>query len=135
MKAKKIMSLISLLSCIALISVGFASWYIVGNDSKDISGQFVAEAVTDNSVSIVDASFTDGKVHFGAPESSAEGANYWLVNSDYEKEDLTAILAFKITNASGLDSVEVKMSENGNEKYNASMNSDFHHLLVGTVNF
>ena len=48
MKRKTLTLTLSILACLALIGVGFASWIISANTSTKAEGSFIVDTVTDN---------------------------------------------------------------------------------------
>ena len=74
------MKIISLLSCIALVSMGFASWWIIKIDTGTTMGSFVTYQVEEKNIHIDGFSaLIDADSHpdivFGAPAGSVNG---WL---------------------------------------------------------
>lgn len=91
MKRKTLTLTLSILACLALIGVGFASWIISADATKNEKGNIIVDTVTDKSYVISAASWKDGnsKISFGAPkEMNITGA--WLTNDSTDKtENLT----------------------------------------------
>lgn len=91
MKRKTLTLTLSILACLALIGVGFASWIISANTSTNAEGNIIVDTVKDKSYVISAASWKDGnsKISFGAPkEMNVTGA--WLTNDSTDKtENLT----------------------------------------------
>ena len=48
MKRKTLTLTLSILACLALIGVGFASWIISADTSTNATGSFIVDTVTDN---------------------------------------------------------------------------------------
>lgn len=48
MKRKTLTLTLSILACLALIGVGFASWVISADTSTNATGSFIVDTVTDN---------------------------------------------------------------------------------------
>lgn len=48
MKRKTLTLTLSILACLALIGVGFASWIISAGATKNAEGSFIVDTVTDN---------------------------------------------------------------------------------------
>ena len=135
MKTKRKFSLgikiASILSCVAVLSVGFASWLIVNvpDSHTESVGSFQVYEVVDNSVTLSydwgadDVADKDGEgnytaaataaaqIIFGKPDSSATGytapANSWLQASDVANEKLSARVAVKISNFDQIDDFKV----------------------------
>lgn len=103
MKRKTLTLTLSILACLALIGVGFASWIISADTSANAEGNIIVDTVTDNSYVISAASWKDGnsKISFGAPkkaEMTETGA--WLTNdSAGEAENLTVTYQLTVTYA------------------------------------
>lgn len=101
MKRKTLTLTLSILACLALIGVGFASWIISANTSTNAKGNIIVDTVTDKSYVISAASWKDGnsKISFGAPkEMNVTGA--WLTNDSTDKtENLTVTYQLTVTYA------------------------------------
>lgn len=101
MKRKTLTLTLSILACLALIGVGFASWIISANTSTNAKGNIIVDTVTDKSYVISAASWKDGnsKISFGAPkEMNVTGA--WLTNNSTDKtENLTVTYQLTVTYA------------------------------------
>lgn len=120
----------SILSCVAVLSVGFASWLIVNlpTETNDTIGSFEVYEVVDNSVTLAYDWGADGegdfvkndqgddtttytekaqaaaKITFGKPASSSV-QNPWLrAGSDVQNEKLTATVKVTIGNYNELTS-------------------------------
>lgn len=101
MKRKTLTLTLSILACLALIGVGFASWIISADATKNEKGNIIVDTVTDKSYVISAASWKDGnsKISFGAPkEMNIPGA--WLTNDSTDKtENLTVTYRLTVTYA------------------------------------
>lgn len=101
MKRKTLTLTLSILACLALIGVGFASWIISADATKNEKGNIIVDTVTDKSYVISAASWKDGnsKISFGAPkEMNITGA--WLTNNSTDKtENLTVTYQLTVTYA------------------------------------
>lgn len=101
MKRKTLTLTLSILACLALIGVGFASWIISANTSTNAKGNIIVDTVTDKSYVISAASWKDGnsKISFGAPKKmNVTGA--WLTNNSTDKtENLTVTYQLTVTYA------------------------------------
>lgn len=98
----------SLLTTIAVVSVGLASWVItaptiaataggtikvdtVSTNAVTLTGTWVSVTESENAISVGNDLMTEKPViYYGAPEKTKEGA--WLTNDDTAKENLTAWL-------------------------------------------
>ena len=91
-KMKLGLKILSLLSCVALLSVGFAAWWIVTiNDGNKptVSGSFNAYAVGTKEVTVTVNDITDSTITFGRP-NPVDNTNKWLrADTDMAVEDLT----------------------------------------------
>lgn len=139
MKTKKKFSLgvkiASILSCVAVLSVGFASWLIVNVPDPEVSevGSFEVYEVVDNSVTLTYDWGNDGaedkdaegayttaatnaaQIIFGKPNSEATGyqapANSWLqAGDDVQNEKLTAQVKVTIGHYDQLQNFEVTLA-------------------------
>lgn len=101
MKRKTLTLTLSILACLALIGVGFASWIISADATKNEKGNIIVDTVTDKSYVISAASWKGGnsKISFGAPkEMNITGA--WLTNDSTDKtENLTVTYQLTVTYA------------------------------------
>lgn len=101
MKRKTLTLTLSILACLALIGVGFASWIISADATRNEKGNIIVDTVTDKSYVISAASWKDGnsKISFGAPkEMNVPGA--WLTNDSTDKtENLTVTYQLTVTYA------------------------------------
>ena len=98
MKRRTLTLTLSILACIALIGVGFASWVITKEDSQEVSGNITVDTVQDKAhlITIIDDATKDLNVYFGAPKNPIENA--WLKNDTMDKEDLVASFKIEVTN-------------------------------------
>lgn len=102
MKRKTLTLTLSILACLALIGVGFASWIISADTSANAKGSFIVDTVTDNRLVATGRWITingeevtsdddSAKVSFGAPESM-EKTGAWLTNDgEGTTEKLTVV--------------------------------------------
>lgn len=93
------MKIISLLSCIALVSMGFASWWIIKIDTGTTMGSFVTYEVDEKNIhidgftSLIDAD-SHPDIVFGAPANSING---WLqVHDETQNEQLSFTYTFDL---------------------------------------
>lgn len=86
MKRKTLTLTLVLLSCLALIGVGFASWIISADTTKEAEGNILVDTVTDNRLT-VETEWVDNKssVIFGWKNVESI-TNPWLKNSDMSAE-------------------------------------------------
>ncbi len=93
----------AMLSCVAIASVGFASWLIISNpaDTDPSQGSITASTVTEQGLAFEtptwgEASDGDSDIVFGKPTDPI--ADAWLVaGNDVQSEDLKATLTLKYT--------------------------------------
>ncbi len=133
MKTKKKFSLgvkiASILSCVAVLSVGFASWLIVNvpTETNNQIGSFEVYEVVDNSVALTydwgndgvddkdgDGAYTSAataaaKITFGKP-SGATNAGWLQAGNDVQNEKLTATVKVTIDNFTQLQSFSVTLT-------------------------
>lgn len=101
MKRKTLTLTLSILACLALIGVGFASWIISANTSTNAEGNIIVDTVRDKSYVISAASWKDGnsKISFGAPKEM-NVTDAWLTNDSTDKtENLTVTYQLTVTYA------------------------------------
>lgn len=90
MKRKTLTLTLSILACLALIGVGFASWIISAGATKNAEGSFIVDTVTDNRLVAtgrwitingeeVTSNDNSAKVSFGAP-ATMDNTKAWLTN-------------------------------------------------------
>lgn len=91
MKRKTLTLTLSILACLALIGVGFASWIISAGATKNAEGSFIVDTVTDNRLVVengrwitingteVTSDENSAKVSFGAP-AEMNKTDAWLTN-------------------------------------------------------
>lgn len=102
MKKKFSLTLISILSVVVLVGVGFAAWIITTpNVEEKQTGTITASGVTDARYKLT-AAITNGSIVFGKPSSYTAGSNDWFEPSDdMGKENLTATLTLTLTDPEG----------------------------------
>lgn len=99
MKRKTLTLTLSILACLALIGVGFASWIISADAADKAAGSFIVDTVTDKSYT-VEGSWLDNqsKITFGAPATMNNTSDTWLTNdSKDKKENLTVTYQLTVT--------------------------------------
>lgn len=105
MKRKTLTLTLSILACLALIGVGFASWIISADAINEAEGNIIVDTVTDKSYVISAASWKGGnsKISFGAPKKAEmTEPNAWLTNNSAgEAENLTVTYQLTVTYADG----------------------------------
>lgn len=101
MKRKTLTLTLVLLSCLALIGVGFASWVISTNTTKEVEGNILVDTVTDNRLTVETAWLNDkSSVIFGW--KNGDYTYNWLKNSDNDfVENLTVTLVVTVKDNDG----------------------------------
>lgn len=103
MKRKTLTLTLSILACLALIGVGFASWIISANAADKAEGSFIVDTVTDKTYK-VKGTWLDNqsKITFGAPATMDNTTDTWLTNdSTDKKENLTVTYQLTVTYGDG----------------------------------
>lgn len=113
MKRKTLTLTLSILACLALIGVGFASWIISANTSTKAEGSFIVDTVTDNSLVVengrwitingteVTSDENSAKVSFGAPATMGK-TDAWLTNDkNGTTEKLTVVYELTVKTKGG----------------------------------
>lgn len=102
MKRKTLTLTLSILACLALIGVGFASWIISANTSTKAEGSFIVDTVNDKTYKVEGAWLnSQSKITFGAPDTM-DLENPWLTNnSEGKTENLTVTYQLTVTYGNG----------------------------------
>lgn len=105
MKKKFSLTLISILSVVVLVGVGFAAWIITTpNVNEEQTGTITASGVTDARYKLT-AAITNGSIVFGKPSdydaNSAGSSDWFKPDIDVEDEKLTATLTLTLTDPDG----------------------------------
>ena len=103
MKRKTLTLTLSILACLALIGVGFASWVISAEVSATpAEGSFIVDTVNDKSYKVEGAWLdSQSKITFGAP-ATMNASNPWLTNdSEGKTENLTVKYQLTVTYGNG----------------------------------
>lgn len=113
MKRKTLTLTLSILACLALIGVGFASWIISANTSTKAEGSFIVDTVTDNRLVVengrwitingteVTSDENSAKVSFGAPATMGK-TDAWLTNDKSgTTEKLTVVYELTVKTKGG----------------------------------
>ena len=98
MKKKFSLTLISILSVVVLVGVGFAAWIITTpNVEEKQTGTITASGVTDARYKLT-AAITNESIVFGKPSGySADSSDWFKPGSDVGDENLTATLTLTLT--------------------------------------
>lgn len=138
MKRKTLTLTLSILACLALIGVGFASWIISANAVDKAEGNIIVDTVADKTY-VVSGSWLDGKssITFGAP-ATMNAADPWLTNDSKGKtENLTVTYQLKVTYgdttpATGIkDKITALVAAPESAKYTAAVNGK---LIIAPTN-
>lgn len=103
MKRKTLTLTLSILACLALIGVGFASWIISADAADKAEGSFIVDTVTDKSYTVEGSWLgNQSKITFGAPATMNNTSDTWLTNdSKDKKENLTVTYQLTVTYGNG----------------------------------
>lgn len=104
MKRKTLTLTLSILACLALIGVGFASWVISAEVSATpAEGSFIVDTVNDKSYKVEGAWLdSQSKITFGAPATMNNTSDTWLTNdSEGKTENLTVTYQLTVTYGNG----------------------------------
>lgn len=98
MKKKFSLTLISILSVVVLVGVGFAAWIITTpNVEEKQTGTITASGVTDARYKLT-AAITNGSIVFGKPSGYSDNNSDWFKpGKDVGDENLTATLTLTLT--------------------------------------
>lgn len=99
MKRKTLTLTLSILACLALIGVGFASWIISAEAKKEAAGNIIVDTVADKTY-VVSGEWLENKssIIFGAPATMNNTESTWLTNNSTDKkENLTVTYQLTVT--------------------------------------
>lgn len=101
MKKKFSLTLISILSVVVLVGVGFAAWIITTpNVEQKQTGTITASGVTDARY-MLKAEITNESIVFGKPSGYSDNNSDWFKPVDVDNEHLTATLTLTLTDPEG----------------------------------
>lgn len=127
MKRKTLTLTLSILACLALIGVGFASWIISANTSTTAQGSFIVDTVSDKSYTVTgDWKDKKSEIIFSAP--TGDTTSGWLTNDSAKKENLTVTYQLTVkygdnTPATGIkDKIITTVSAPADPNYTAAVN-------------
>lgn len=138
MKRKTLTLTLSILACLALIGVGFASWIISANTSTTAQGSFIVDTVADKTY-VVSGEWLENKssIIFGAP-ATMNAENPWLTNnSEGKTENLTVTYQLTVTygdeeKATGIaNKITALVTAPENANYTAAVNGK---LIIAPTN-
>lgn len=138
MKRKTLTLTLSILACLALIGVGFASWIISANAADKAEGSFIVDTVTDKTYKVEGAWLnSQSKITFGAP-ATMNAENPWLTNnSEGKTENLTVTYQLTVTygnetKATGIaNKITAVVTAHANANYTAAVNGG---LIIAPTN-
>lgn len=139
MKRKTLTLTLSILACLALIGVGFASWIISADAADKAEGSFIVDTVTDKSYTVEGVWLgNQSKITFGAPTTMNNTEKTWLTNdSTDKKENLTVTYQLTVTYgdttpATGIaNKITAVVTAPENENYTAAVNGK---LIIAPTN-
>lgn len=106
MKKKFSLTLISILSVVVLVGVGFAAWIITTpNVEKKQTGTITASGVTDARYKLT-ATIADGNIVFGKPSTMDVNNAWFKPGDDVGDEKLTATLTLTLTKPEGITGLD-----------------------------
>lgn len=107
MKKKFSLTLISILSVVVLVGVGFAAWIITTpNVEKKQTGTITASGVTDARYELT-AAITKESIVFGKPSGYSDNNSDWFKpGKDVGDENLTATLTLTLTKPDGITGLD-----------------------------
>ena len=138
MKRKTLTLTLSILACLALIGVGFASWIISANTSTTAQGSFIVDTVADKTY-VVSGEWLENKssIIFGAPVTM-NAKNPWLTNnSEGKTENLTVTYQLTVTYGDGkkatgiANKITALVTAPENANYTAAVNGK---LIIAPTN-
>lgn len=138
MKRKTLTLTLSILACLALIGVGFASWIISANAADKAEGSFIVDTVTDKTYKVEGSWLNNqSKITFGAP-ATMNADNPWLTNdSEGKTENLTVTYQLKVTYGDGskaagiANKITAVVAAPENANYTAAVNGK---LIIAPTN-
>lgn len=138
MKRKTLTLTLSILACLALIGVGFASWIISAEAKKEATGNIIVDTVADKTY-VVSGEWLENKssIIFGAP-ATMNASDPWLTNDSKGKtENLTVTYRLTVKYgdnkpATGIkDKITALVVAPASSKYTAAVNGK---LIIAPTN-
>lgn len=125
MKRKTLTLTLSILACLALIGVGFASWIISAGKSATATGNIVVDDVSDKRISLT-YEWVDGKssIIYGWDENYVTKEKDWLKNNTVDKKadlDLTLKVTVKDGNNNLYDPESISATITADEAYTTAL--------------
>lgn len=139
MKRKTLTLTLSILACLALIGVGFASWIISAEVSATpAEGSFIVDTVNDKTYKVEGAWLnSQSKITFGAPDTMNADDPWLTNNSEGKTENLTVTYQLTVkygdnTPATGIkDKIITTVSAPADPNYTAAVNGG---LIIAPTN-
>lgn len=139
MKRKTLTLTLSILACLALIGVGFASWIISADAADKAEGSFIVDTVNDKSYKVEGTWLNNqSKITFGAPATMNNTSDTWLTNdSTDKKENLTVTYQLTVTYGNGskaagiANKITAVVNAPENANYTAAVNGK---LIIAPTN-
>lgn len=136
MKRKTLTLTLSILACLALIGVGFASWIISADTSTTAQGSFIVDTVSDKSYTVTgDWKDKKSEIIFSAP--TGDTTSGWLTNDSAKKENLTVTYQLTVTYGDGTkatgiaNKITAVVTAPENENYTAAVDGK---LIIAPTN-
>lgn len=112
MKKKFSLTLISILSVVVLVGVGFAAWIITTpNVEEKQTGTITASGVTDARYKLT-AAITNGSIVFGKPSTMNVNNAWFKPDKNVGAENLTATLTLTLTKPDGITGLDETVFNN-----------------------
>ncbi len=117
MKRKTLSLTLCLLTCLALIGVGFAAWIITATDTQTRTGNIEVDTVTDNrySLDVTPAEGSAQSIIFGAPATMNDTNATWLTNSGGADKTESLEATFTVKVLKGNDAKGIAVNYNGGD--------------------
>ena len=124
MKKKFSLTLISILSVVVLVGVGFAAWIITTpNVQEEQTGTITASGVTDARYKLT-AAITNGSIVFGKPSTMNVNNAWFKPEENVGAEKLTATLTLTLTKPDGITALDDDVFNNHlPDKFTFTMNA------------
>lgn len=130
MRKKGLAGILSLLICIAIVGVGFASWVITVDKSAEATGNITVDTIEDKS-HVVTVESGNLNVIFGAKaKSNPEATKNWMTygNTSSKDEALEVTITVTVTNYNDLDTntpFTFTLAEDATNFYSAAVTAGY----------
>lgn len=120
MKRKTITLTICLLTCLALIGVGFSAWVITNTSEEQIEGSIEVDVVKDETLSVENSWLNDDSMfNFGEGGATNVAGDWLTVSDDAIVKDFDLTLVVKVKDANGLPcAANITPTITGDENFN-----------------